>query len=457
MKVQLRSALQGMLIVGLLLSASSAAMADSNRDLVETLVKKGILTAEEAKPLLDRIQEEAKPVDTPVPSASVGKSGIVVKSPEGDFSMQVGGRLHADFYTHSGDENLAGGVQAADGTELRRSRIYLKGTASKNFKYNIEADLASNRVSLKDVFLTYTGFNGPLELTFGSQKHSVSMEIEESSNDIMFTERSLLTAMTGSFFDRAIGVNLKAKGNNWSVKGGVYGDAISSGASNNDEGRGFGIRGTYTPIMEKDKVVHLGASFGSRSTSDDNELNGRSAALSQETSNASSLRLFNTGTIADVDSIDVGILELAAMYGPFSFQSEVAQSTLDRDFGGDADFSGFYAQLGYTLTGESRTYKGSDGEFKRLKPASPFSLQDGTWGAWELAARYDELDLNDGNISGGDGKRLTLGVNWYLNDNVRFLANYALTYDISNGPILEADGSDADDIGVFTFRTQWAF
>ena len=454
--------LRALFLLAILISFSSNAVADSNSDLIDALVKKGILTAEEAKPLLERVAAEAKQREEKQPakktaSVDVGDSGIVVKSADGDFSMTVGGRIHADVFSHSGDDNLAGDVEAVDGTEIRRSRIYLSGKANSDFKYKIEADFAGNRVGMRDVYLTYTGFNSPLELTVGNQKHAVSMEIEESSNDIMFTERSLLTALTTPFFDRVIGATLKAKGDNWHVKGGIFGDSISSGSSNVDEGNGFGIRGTYTPILEKDRVLHLGASYGSRSSGEDNDLNTRSAALSHETTSASSLRLFNTGTIADVDNIETAIFELAGIYGPLSFQSEIATTTVERDTGGDLDFDGFYAQVGYSLTGETRSYKGSEGEFKILKPANSFDLSEGTWGAWEVAARYDTLNLNDGGVFGGDGERLTLALNWYLNRNFRILANYSKVFDISEGPIVQNDGSEADDIDVVTIRTQWAF
>lgn len=462
MNFRLSSILSALVLAGVLLGFSSSVIADSNSELIETLVKKGILTAEEAKPLLERAVAEAKSKAQSAPTekaatVDVGNSGIVVKSADGDFSMQVGGRIHADVFSHSGDSDLAGGVEAVDGTEIRRGRIYLSGTANKDFKYKIEADLGGNKVSMKDVYLTYTGFNSPLELTVGNQKHAVSMEIEESSNDIMFTERSLVTALTVPFFDRVIGATLKAKGDNWHVKGGVFGDSISSGSSNVDEGSGFGLRGSYAPIMEDDRVVHIGASFGSRSSSDSNQLNTKSAALGYETSNASSLKLLNTGTISDVDGIETAIFELAAINGPFSFQSEIAQSTVERSAGADLDFDAFYAQVGYSLTGETRSYKGSDGEFKILKPANSFDLQAGTWGGWEIAARYDAANLNDGGIFGGDGERMTLAVNWYLNRNFRILTNYSKTFDISNGPVLKTDGSDADDIDVLTIRTQWAF
>ncbi len=432
------------------------AMAESSAELNKLQDEKGILTPEEAAPLIATREKSPVVAENKSPSLEVGKKGVVVTSAEKDFSMQIGGRLHADAFNHV-DDGLASGSKPVDGTEIRRARMYLKGVAHKEFKYMIEADFAGNKLSVKDLFLSYAGFDAPLELTVGNQKHAMSMEVQESTNDIMFTERSLVYALTLPNFDRAIGLNLKAKGENWNLQGGVYGDAVSSGTSNTNEGYGLGIRGTYAPVMEKDRVLHLGANFGVRTTSDDNEANTKSAAFAYETTNGSDLRLLNTGTIAGIDNTQIAIVELSAMYGPLSFQSEFAKTKVDRNIGSNLDFYGFYTQLGYSLTGESRTYKGSDGEFKRLKPARPFSLSNGSWGAWEVAARYDEVDLEDDNVFGGDGKRISLALNWYLNDNMRLMANYSRTFDIENGPVVKTDGSSADDVDLITFRTQWAF
>jgi phosphate-selective porin OprO/OprP len=365
--------------------------------------------------------------------------------------------MHADYSNHTGDESLAGGKEAVDGTEIRRGRIALSGTVYKDFDYMIETDFGGDKVSVKDLFMVYHGFNAPLELTVGHQKHAMSMEIQESSNDIMFTERSLVSALTVPFFDRAIGVNLKGFGKNWNVQSGFYGDSMSNGDNkNNDEGRGFGVRGSYAFINESDKVLHLGANYGYRKVSEDNLVNTKSTEFSYKTTNLSNLKLVDA-KFKDMDNVQTGIVELAAMYGPLSFQSEYAKSTVERNTGSDVDFDAFYAQVGYTLTGESRTYKGSDGEFKRLVPKSKFSLKDGTWGAWEVAARYDQVDLEDRDITGGEEKRISLSLNWYLNEDVRILAGYTKAFDLDGGALKKADGSYADDIDVYTLRTQWAF
>ncbi|MEE8159192.1 MAG: porin, partial [Dehalococcoidia bacterium] len=51
----------------------------------------------------------------------------------------------------------------------------------------------------------------------------------------------------------------------------------------------------------------------------------------------------------------------------------------------------------------------------------------GGLGAWEVAARYSNLDLNDASIGGGKMHNLTFGLNWYLNPNVRWMVNAVLS------------------------------
>jgi phosphate-selective porin OprO/OprP len=48
----------------------------------------------------------------------------------------------------------------------------------------------------------------------------------------------------------------------------------------------------------------------------------------------------------------------------------------------------------------------------------------GGYGAWELAARYSTLDLNDAGVSGGEMDVYSLGVNWWLTSASQFSLNY---------------------------------
>jgi phosphate-selective porin OprO/OprP len=132
---------------------------------------------------------------------------------------------------------------------------------------------------------------------------------------------------------------------------------------------------------------------------------------------------------------------------------------------GDAWFDGGYVQLSYFLTGENRRYDRRWGRLSRNSIGSPFTPfwltrgEDGNMlfgrGAWELAARYSHLNLNNGPIGGGQTDAYELGVNWYLNANFRIEFEYLhqLRYQKSTGPFGTLPG-DIDGLGI---RTQLMF
>jgi phosphate-selective porin OprO/OprP len=127
--------------------------------------------------------------------------------------------------------------------------------------------------------------------------------------------------------------------------------------------------------------------------------------------------------------------ELAAVWGPASFQGEYIRSFYDT-VSGDAEFDGYYGYVSYFLTGESRAYDGKTGAFKRVKPMSIVG-KNGGFGAWEFAARYSYIDLNDGAFNGGRERNYSFGLNWHATPNIRLMANY--TYVDSDDTRLERD------------------
>ncbi len=447
----------------LLLIFGGTAIADPTDDIVnepireETAPEGGALMMKDAAGEAKAVIKKEKKQD----SVEVVKKGLLFKGPYGNFSTYIGGRLHLEVTDHSNDEGLiergnpGQSADATDGSNIRRARVNITGKAFRNLIYIFEAELAGDAVSVKDMFLAYKGIEG-WKFIVGQQKHAMSMEVQESSSDIMFTERSMVSALTTPWFDRSIGLNAKVYGKDWNVQGGTYGDQFDPEKDDRKKkGNAFAFRGTWAPINEKDKVLHVGANYASRSLDDNGEFLGKDRNnFAYETTNSSNLELLSTVDLI-FDRLNVGLLELSAMNGPLSFQSEFAKADIERSLSNDIDFTAWYAQVGYTLTGESRSYQGSDGEFKGLKPKTNFSLKNGTWGAWEVAARYDALDLGD--ALGGKGKRITTALNWYLSYNVRFMADYSRMFDINNGPITTASGGAADDINIFTLRAQWAY
>jgi phosphate-selective porin OprO/OprP len=134
---------------------------------------------------------------------------------------------------------------------------------------------------------------------------------------------------------------------------------------------------------------------------------------------------------------------------------------MDRKIGmSSLGFHGWYGEASWSLTGESRTYKAGQGKFKRLKPNRNFNFTnvgDGAWGAWELAVRVAGVDMNDGAFQGGEMKNFTVALNWYANENVRFMFGFDRILQIKNSPLVTASGGKPDGLNTFMFRNQIAF
>jgi len=106
-------------------------------------------------------------------------------------------------------------------------------------------------------------------------------------------------------------------------------------------------------------------------------------------------------------------------------------------------FSGWYLEGSWVITGEPKTYTVSAtnnevGGFGAPKVANPFSLDGESWGAWELTARYSDTNLNwhsttdvtattQAGINGGDERVILIGLNWYLNNNIKLQFNDMVT------------------------------
>jgi len=126
-----------------------------------------------------------------------------------------------------------------------------------------------------------------------------------------------------------------------------------------------------------------------------------------------------------VSGADLAGAESAVVLDAFSAQGEYVLVDMNPRDGGDVDARGYYVAGAYSLTGEHRAYDRAYGRFGRITPDSPFLSEEGGPGAWEIAARYSLLDLDDERIPrGGEMADYTLGVNWHLNDAVCVMSTY---------------------------------
>src|SRR5206468_2048644 len=153
-------------------------------------------------------------------------------------------------------------------------------------------------------------------------------------------------------------------------------------------------------------------------------------------------RLVDTGAI-DTRAASVYGAEFGFSSHQFMLESEYFQYKIDRRVTtaigpSNPDFSGWYVQGAWVLTGENRPYNPGEARFDAPKLNYNFNPAAGTWGAFELAARYSDLDLNYHDcgaghpipaapascfdaVRGGEQKISSVGLNWYLNPAIRLM------------------------------------
>ena len=316
-------------------------------------------------------------------------------------TLKYGGRLQADYTDFHNDT-----YQYSDGSELRRGRLFVRGDLSENWDYKIQYDFAPDKTELKDGYIRYNGFENS-RITFGNFKVFSSLEELTSSNNITFAERALPNALLTS---RRVGVGFQ----NWSDRYSVAVAAYTHEANNKARGEGASGRFAYRPKLGDDTLLHLGVALAYE-TDDDDTVRLRARPESHQDGH----RIVNTGNIADIDRINKFGFEAAIVRGRFSAQAEHVTQRIQRKVDPDLSFVGSYAYVSYFLTDDSRPYSNTGAAFGTLTPSSDK-------GAWELAARFSTLDLDDTDILGGEVDTFTVGVNYYMTRDLRFTANYIM-------------------------------
>ena len=357
---------------------------------------------------------------------------------KGDFTFKPRGVIEADFAAF---EERAGGYDFNDGTAFRRARIGLEGTALKVFNYRIEVDFAGNQVGITDAYLQYAGIS-KLLLTLGQHKAPFGLESNNSDNYNVFLERGMFTNAFGNAgAERRIGLSAAyAPTETLNLAVGVFGDnesiTRSTGApvtDSPDESLGLNARVAWEPVFEKGRILHLGASGYYRTN-----VKSGDAADAVRLSDRPNIRVDNgniadTGIIPGVESLRYAGAEAAGIFGPLSVAGEYGRLWLDRPGLADPSFDGFYVYATYFLTGETRPFR--NGNFDRVKPRRTLG-KDGL-GAFELAVRYDRLDLSETPVLARAGNRaesLTLGLNWYFNPYAKMLFNW-VRFSGTNTPL----------------------
>ena len=347
----------------------------------------------------------------------------------GDAAFRIGGR--AQFDAAWVDDDI---TEIPSGTDVRRARVFIKGNIDKNWGYKVQYDFSEH--VMKDMFITYKGL-GFGNITIGQFAPPMFLESYTSSKWTTMIERAVVDNFA---LDRELGIGFDHSGDNYSIYASITGDNMEADETGDDAYSLVG-RFTYAPMHSEGNVLHFGATLGLLEASDDGVSYGARPGSKVD----GGAKLVSNG-VGDAEKQTVAGIEVATVMGSFSAQAEYISAMVSgRDSTEDEDYSAYYVAATWFVTGESRSYYVDGGIFDQ-----PIMTRN----AWELAARYDHVDLSDDSNgiakNEGDLDTITLGLNFYPTKSIRFSLNL-----IQSESDLESGGEE--DVKIVQFRSQLVF
>ncbi len=426
-------------------------------------VKQAQEQAQQSQAAAKKVADDQAKMPKATFSAS-GRPGFV--SADGRNSIELTSRLHFDTadYLRVKRPDTAGLSSGLDsGVNARRARIGVLGKFMGDWNYGLIFDAGGSSDSfpptsgapsspIENAFITYNGFyhgDYPVAIDLGYIDVPWTLEEAQSSNDIMFLERSSAQVVATQFgagdFRSAFGV----RSNDQRYWAAVYATGPTSGATHsNSATEQIAVigRAAYQVLQAPDYSLHLGVNALDMIHPPSNGTNTQTLTLSDRPElRVDPTTFLNTGAMNANHGYVLGG-ELAAAYENAFLQGEYFHYWVDQYNTPSTstvptptlDFGGGYIQASYSFGGR-RKYLPATGAYSGVIPEHPLAMSldgfGGGWGALELAARYSYLNLNDnvtagipqtttGGVFGGNQSTETVGVNWYVNNNVRFMLDY---------------------------------
>lgn len=382
-------------------------------------------------------------------SAYAGETGIIpdlkirealtFRTSGNKVKLWFDGRIQIDGAAFWGEDYQPLG----NGVAFRRVRLGANIAVGEHLSGKIEAGFDGGEFTLRDAFIQYTFIKG-LDIRVGNFKEAFSMESLGSSTDLLFLERSAVVSAFAP--ERHIGLQVAFRRNSfWSAAGIHFQQVKGVKEKNNtddnnklgrDEGISYTGRFVWMPRSRTgDRGISLGISASYRTPKNDVDPDfPHSVRFDPSTSGINKIKFVDSGYITGVNHEWRMGAELAGYAGSFRVQGEYLFDRVSRNDPYPTEkFDGFYAQAACLLFGGKQVYSTSRAAFSQ-------PVAGKKWGDLEIAARFDRIDLNGSRIEGGRTNQYTVGVNYYINQNLKVQLNYSYA---DNDRFANADGKAA--------------
>jgi phosphate-selective porin OprO/OprP len=449
-RAALRAAIAALLPMTAAYAQTPPTGGDSNADLRREIEEqKQRLAVLERK--LEIQDEAAKAAAASAPRITINASRFQIGNTDNSNFVRVRGTLHVDNRAYSGDSV----PETADTFILRRVRPTIEGTFGGIYDFRFTPDFGGGRSVVVDAYAA-ARFNPGFVVTAGKFKPPVGLERLQSGADIRFIERGLPTSLVPN---RDLGLQFSGdfSGGAFSYAVGYFNGVTDGQSSDNlgtpdvevDTAGDYAARVFFQPFINSSNFSLRGLGFGVGATYVDVAGTAANTALSAFRSpgqqsvfsyraNTATGTTPNNATFANGERLRLAP-QLYYYRGSFGILGEYTQVEQDvtRVIGTTVrndtlTNSAWQAQFSWFITGEEEAFRG-------FTPGSTWQPGKSGSGAWELVARYHELDIDDDAFVGGAqsfANPLTavskvsaygVGVNWYPWNTVKLSANYELS------------------------------
>ena len=411
------------------------------------LLDQRIQVAEKLKEIKE--EEAAAKAKTSASVIATGSDGFHIKSADGNFDLRVGGIIQADGRFYPGDD-----VPATDNFLLRRIRPDIRGTLFKYVDFRLLPDFGQGTTVLFDAYLELK-YLPRAAIRAGKFKPGVGLERLQSASDIWFVERGFPTSLVPN---RDVGYQVSGDiiKNRFNYSVGAFDGTPDGGNVDGDtsDGKDYVARVFFTPWKPEDNHLLNGLGFGiSGSTGNQT----RAALPTFKTSGQNTFASYVSG-VAPAGDRKRFSPQGYFFYGPFGVLGEYVKSeqqlVLNTGPVIDVSNNAWQVAFAYVVTGEKKSYGG-------ISPKKNFDPLHNSWGAVELDFRTGAFNVDPAAFTSGllnpaksarSAHEYVGGVNFYLNRNVKIVADYART--TFKGGAAEGDRPDE---GVVLTRFQIAF
>lgn len=352
-----------------------------------------------------------------------GPGGFTIQSGEGDYLLKIGADLQTDIRTFTG----TGSSSLTDQILMRRVRPTFSGTLYKYIDYFIRPDFGQGTVVLYEAY-AQLNYVPHFAIRVGKFKPPVDLERLQSDDDTTFIERGLPTLLAPS---RAIGFQLSGDllPHRLGYQMGVFNPVPDNSLSDTSPGnsRDYVARLFATPFQPNENLLSgFGFGFAAQGGSVDGVALPAYKTVGQNT-------FFNFESGVESAGHRTTLAPQGFYYlGPFGLLVEDTVSEEQFQKAGvrkDVALRSWEVAVSYILTGEKKS-------FGSPVPRHPFAPFNHGWGAWELAARTSDINVDNAMFAYGFAsltasprfaREWVGGVNWYLNRILRISMDYGHT------------------------------